>query len=71
MRCPYCNSDDVIESEVSIFETDPFGMAPMEFDLFGIKTITRIIANSAKKIELSVNEKKRYCCRKCNRYFEA
>lgn len=71
MRCPYCNSDDVIESEVSIFETDPYGMAPMEFDLFGIKTITKIITNSAKKIDLAINDKKRYYCRGCYRFFEA
>lgn len=70
MKCPYCNSTKVEESEVSLFETD-YTMRTDGFDLFGIKSLAGMIKNGAKKIELSMNNKKRYLCLDCRKLFEA
>lgn len=71
MKCPYCKSTKVEESEVSLFESDPVCMGAEGFDLFGIKAFAGIISNGAKKIELSMNNKKRYLCLDCRKLFEA
>lgn len=71
MKCPFCNSSNVEESELSLFESDPINSVAEGFDLFGIKAFAGIIANGAKKIELSLNNKKRYLCLDCRKLFEA
>ena len=77
MKCPYCNSTNVEESEVRLFEPEPgiggivMGITPNGFDHFGIKTISNFFANGGKKIKLSMNNKKRYRCLDCRKFFEA
>lgn len=71
MRCPYCSSTNVIENDISIFETDPINMVPEGFDLFAIRSFMRAARNGVKKIDLAINNKNRYLCLNCRKLFEA
>lgn len=71
MKCPSCSSTNVIENDISIFETDPINMVPEGFDLFAIRSFMNAARNGVKKIDLAINNKKRYLCLDCRNLFEA
>lgn len=69
VKCPHCGkNDNVEESPVHIFENERFTMVMDDLNPFSV--IGRAAANAAKKVNLYVNDKKRYYCKACDLFFE-